>query len=57
MDEDFNQYLVAEQKYLLDLQETSPMTTLKIQYVQALNELSQCRCELFDWKCIDTNPT
>ncbi|KAF8228366.1 hypothetical protein L208DRAFT_1291939, partial [Tricholoma matsutake] len=38
----FIQYLAAERKYLQDLTEPSSMTTLKSQYVQALNDLSQC---------------
>jgi hypothetical protein len=39
----FIQYLAAERKYLQNLTEPSPTTTLKSQYVQALNDLSQCR--------------
>jgi hypothetical protein len=54
-DEDFDRYLAAEKKYLFDLQETSPTTTLKMQYVRALNELSQCRCELLDRRCLYSN--
>ncbi|KAF8235202.1 hypothetical protein L208DRAFT_1542235 [Tricholoma matsutake] len=41
----FIQYLAVERKYLQDLTEPSPMTTLKSQYVQALNDLSQCQLE------------
>jgi hypothetical protein len=39
----FIQYLAAERKYLQDLTEPSPTIILKSQYVQALNDLSQCQ--------------
>ena len=39
----FAQYVAEEKKYLQGLKTESPMTALKAQYVQALNELSKCR--------------
>lgn len=39
----FEEYLLEEKKYLASLKAPSPITTLKTQYVQALNKLSQCR--------------
>ena len=42
-DETFDQYLSEERQYLHDLKEPSSASTLKVQYVRALNELSQCR--------------
>jgi hypothetical protein len=43
MDVVFSQYIVEEKKYLHELKQESPTTTMKAQYVWALNELSQCR--------------
>jgi hypothetical protein len=54
-DEDFKRYLAAQKKYLSDLREASPTTTLKSQYVRVLNELSQCRCENFIRRILFTN--
>jgi hypothetical protein len=48
--EAFTQYLASEQKYFQDLTEPSPMTTLKSQYVSALLNLFQCRCDFTDTK-------
>jgi N-formylglutamate amidohydrolase len=39
----FMQYLIDEKKYLKGLKSPSPTTTLKTQYVQALNDLYQCQ--------------
>lgn len=50
-DDAFTQYLTAERKYLQDLTGPSPTTTLKSQYVQALNDLSQCQYEAVICKC------
>ena len=43
MPDTFMQYLTDKKKYLEGLKSPSPMTTLKAQYVQALNDLYQCR--------------
>ena len=40
--ESFDQYFADERKYLEGLKAPSPTTALKSQYVQALNDLSQC---------------
>jgi hypothetical protein len=50
-DDAFTQYLTDKRKYLQDLTGPSPTTTLKSQYVQALNDLSQCRYEVVICKC------
>jgi hypothetical protein len=42
-DDEFEQYLKDERKYLQELTEPSTETTLKIQYIRALRDLFQCK--------------
>jgi hypothetical protein len=39
----FEQHFAEEREYLEGLKEPPPATALKTQYVQALNDLSNCR--------------
>jgi isopenicillin N synthase-like dioxygenase len=42
-DKTFDQYLSEERQYLRNLKKPSVDSTLKAQYVRALNELSKCK--------------
>ena len=41
--EEFESYLASEKTYLEGLKAPSPSTSLKVQYVQALNDLHRCQ--------------
>jgi hypothetical protein len=51
-DDELEQYLKDERRFLQELTEPSTETTLKIQYIRALRDLSQCKyVSPYHWFC------